>query len=373
MSVKAWAYLNRVFEGPHPLVHEVIDELGVRETATRISSRAHLPEAILKATESRHADNRSEADLAAAAEAGFRLIHPGHLEWPGAELECFAALDSSDRADAPPIALWVRGQELPSLLHDAVAFVGTRAATRYGQEVATTLARECVAAGATIISGGALGIDAAAHKAALVNKGRTIAVLACGPGVSYPAAHQGLFERISLDGAVISEYPPGTPPARYRFLTRNRLVAVLSQATVLVEAGWRSGARNTANWALRLNKPLAAVPGPITSAASSGCHDLIRNNQAVLVTSAENIQALYQRVGSVDEDGQLELDWAKTTVQGLSRNELAVYDALPQAGAVSVRDIATAAGFTVALSTHLLLDLAQRGVVHRADGGWSRN
>lgn len=373
MTEKAWAYLNRVFEGPHPMVHEVINEIGVQETASRILMRRHLPESLLKATESRYCVDNSEADLAAAAQSGFRLIYPGHDEWPGKELECFTTLEPNDRADAPPIALWVKGEELPYLLRDAVAFVGTRAATRYGQEVAASLVRDCVSAGTTIISGGAFGIDVAAHKAALAGQGKTVAVLACGPGISYPAAHRGLFDLISQGGAVVSEYPPGTPPARYRFLTRNRLVAALSQATVVVEAGWRSGARNTANWAVRLNRPLAAVPGPITSAASTGCHDVIRNNQAVLVTSAKNIQALYQCVGSVDEDSQLELEWSKSPIQELSRNELAVYDALPQLGSASVREIAATAGFTVALSTHLLLDLAQRGIVHRVDGGWGRN
>ena len=131
-----------------------------------------------------------------------------------------------------------------------------------------------------MVSGGAYGIDGVAHRATLSAEGLTVAVLAGGIDVPYPAGHAALLRRISEQGAVVSEYPPGVRPARYRFLTRNRLVAALSGATVVVEAGLRSGAANTAAWATSMGRPVCAVPGPVTSSASAGCHVLLAGRGA---------------------------------------------------------------------------------------------
>ena len=371
-EIHAWAYLNRVIEATHPQIVPLVEEFGAVEVAERIKSRAGLPEGLLNTTQARAETDQSARDLDDAAAMGWRLIYPGHPEWPVELLSCFATLEVRDRADAPPLALWVRGRDLREVLGEAVAIVGTRMASSYGTQVAAQFARQFASTGVSVISGGALGIDAAAHRAALDAGGMTVVVGAGGVGVDYPRAHAELFDQIAQRGALITEYPPGVRPARHRFLTRNRLVAALSQATVIVEAGWRSGARNTAHWAVRLNKPLGAVPGPVTLRTTSGCHDLIRSGEAVLVCSADNVQSLYRTVGTVNEDAQLELLWEKSAVQKLSRNELAVYDSLNAAEPTPVGEVAAQAGFSVALTTHLLLELQTQELTKRIAGGWLR-
>lgn len=370
--LRPWAYLSRVFEGPHPMLMPLIEKYGVEDVVERIKTRRALPDRLLKATESRFHSDCAQADLDDAAARGYRLVVPGDLEWPDEKLQVFAGLEPLTSADAPPTALWVRGANLHSVVGECVALVGTRAASKYGAGVAAHFSEELVARGVSVISGGALGIDAVAHRAAIERGGSTIAVAACGVGVDYPRAHHQLFDAVCNKGALVTEYPPGVRPARHRFLTRNRLVAALSDTTVVIEAGWRSGARNTATWASRLCRPLGAVPGPISSPASTGCHDLIRQEQAVLVTSVENVLALYRTVGSIDEDAQLELDWEKSAVQKLSKNELQVYDALELTRTLPINEVAERAGFTVALTTHLLLTLHKQGLAQRFDGGWQR-
>ena len=155
------------------------------------------------------------------------------------------------------------------------------------------------------------------------------------------------------------------------------MVAGLTGATVLVEAGWRSGARNTAGWARNMNRPVGAVPGPATAASSTGCHDAIRQGDAVLVTSPEHILGLYRGIGAVDEDAQLELDWAADPVQALGRNELRVYDATPMAGVgegggADTAAIAAEAALTLPLTMHLLLALERKGLVVREGSTWRR-
>ena len=171
----------------------------------------------------------------------------------------------------------------------AVAIVGSRAATAYGAHVATEIAASLSGQGWTVVSGAAYGIDAAAHHGALVAGGATVAVLACGVDHAYPRGHADLLASIAAHGAVISEYPPGQLPQRRRFLARNRLIAALTAGTVVVEAGLRSGALNAARHARELGRPVMAVPGPVTSSASGGCHQLIRDGQATCVTCAADV------------------------------------------------------------------------------------
>ncbi len=154
---------------------------------------------------------------------------------------------------------------------------------------------------AAVVSGGAYGIDGAAHRAALAADGFTVAVLAGGVDVSYPAGNAALFHRIAKEGLLVTEYPPGLRPQRHRFLTRNRLVAALSGATVVVEAGARSGAANTAAWARALGRGVCAVPGPVTSSASVGCHILLRAG-ATVVTRAEEVVELIGHAGELAPD-----------------------------------------------------------------------
>ena len=199
-----------------------------------------------------HTASRPGAALARHAAGGIRLICPGEPGWP-------PQLD--DLGAARPCALWVRGAaDLRASCEKSLAVVGARAATAYGRHAATSAAR--AGRGWAIVSGGAYGIDAAAHHGALTAGGVTIAVLACGPDLPYPRAHAGLLADIAVRGAVISECPPGRQPSRRRFLARNRIIAALARGTVIIEAAERSGTLATARHASELGRPLMAVPGP---------------------------------------------------------------------------------------------------------------
>jgi DNA processing protein len=221
--------------------------------------------------------------LAAAERDGMRLVCPGDPEWP-------PGLD--DLGATRPCALWLRGTaDLRACCQKkSLAIVGARAASAYGTHVATQIAADLAGQGWTVISGAAYGIDAASHTGALAVCGTTIAILACGPDISYPSEHRGLLADIAIRGVLVSEYPPGGRPDRLRFLARNRLIAALALGgTVVVEAAERSGTMATARHARDLGRPLMAVPGPVTSALSAGCHTLIRERRAVLVTSGADV------------------------------------------------------------------------------------
>jgi len=208
---------------------------------------------------------------------GAQLITPEHPHWP-------TRLD--DLGTLAPIALWVRGNTEMLVDEKTTAMVGARAATGYGEHVTMELAAGLSDRGHTIASGAAYGIDGMAHRATLASRGRTIAYLAGGVDRFYPSGHDALLTRIVERGAVVSELPCGSAPTRWRFLNRNRLIAANSNATLVVEAGFRSGSLNTAAHATNLGRPVGAVPGPITSAASAGCHRLISEG-AMIVTSAD--------------------------------------------------------------------------------------
>ena len=221
------------------------------------------------------------ARLATWADSGYRLICPADPEWP-------TQLD--DLGDARPVVLWARGSEdLRFAAIRSVAIVGARAATAYGSHVAAEIAAGLAGRGWTVISGGAYGIDAAAHRGALAEGAPTVAVLASGLRFGYPKGHADLFGKIRGCGVMVSENPPDQAPTRPGFLVRNRVIAALSRGTVVVEAAIRSGALNTARHARELNRPVMAVPGPVTSTQSAGCHELIRDWAATCVTGADDV------------------------------------------------------------------------------------
>ncbi|NYE20149.1 DNA-processing protein DprA [Microbacterium immunditiarum] len=222
--------------------------------------------------------------LALARARGVRLVFPEDPEWPQ---------QVDDLGPHAPLVLWVRGttSALASLT-PSVAVVGARAATSYGEHVAAELAAESAGSGIPVVSGAAYGIDAAAHRAALAVGGTTVALLAGGADRPYPAGNGRLIDRIAETGAVVSEVPCGGAPTKWRFLQRNRVIAALADATVVVEAGWRSGSLNTASHARALGRPTGAVPGPVTSAASAGCHRMLREFDARCITSADDVREL---------------------------------------------------------------------------------
>jgi DNA processing protein len=201
---------------------------------------------------------------------------------------CFPALLGA--IHDPPPELYLRGSAGASLLDGpAVAVVGARSCSSYGRAVARSLARELAAAGVVVVSGMARGIDGEAHRGALDARGVTLAVLGCGVDRDYPAAHAELARRICERGLVLSEYEPGVEPAPWRFPARNRIIAGLARATVVVEARERSGALITADFALEEGREVLAVPGEITSALSAGTNALLRLG-ATPVTCAGDVR-----------------------------------------------------------------------------------
>jgi DNA processing protein len=218
---------------------------------------------------------------------GIGIHIPGDAGWPS----------QLDDLPAPPLVLYTRGQPLRPLLLRSVTVVGSRSATGDGLRLAHDWAQSLAASGCTVVSGAAFGIDAAAHQGALA-AGRTVAVLASGVDVASPAAHAGLLHRIGQAGAVVSELPPGTRPARHRFLTRNRLIAALTPGTVVVQAAQRSGALATARRAAELHRVVMAVPGAVTDPAHDGCHALIRDAAAVLVRRPADVAELLAPIGA---------------------------------------------------------------------------
>jgi len=227
--------------------------------------------------------------LEQAAARGIRFIVPGDAEWP-TQLSALQHAGALHERGGEPVGLWVRGShDLRQLTGNAVAVVGSRAATSYGTEQATELSRDLAAMGHTVISGLAYGVDQAAHRGALLAGGPTIAVMPCGADRPYPAAHAQLLEAIAERGLVVSEAPPGAGPTRTRFLARNRIVTALAEGTLVVEGAARSGAINTAHWATNLHRPVMGVPGPVTSAASVGVNQLIRLGSATAVATAQDV------------------------------------------------------------------------------------
>lgn len=245
---------------------------------------------------SRRARETSPEHLVEATErCGARFVIPSDSEWPAAGVPDLAFAEPVQDIGGVPLGLWVSGPgDLARWSANSVAIVGSRAATAYGESVAIDLAAGLAELGVTVLSGGAYGIDAAAHRGAMaVEAGSTVAVVACGVDTDYPPGHRALFERMRREHLLVSELAPGQHPTRRRFLVRNRLIAALTQATVIVEAGLRSGASNTANWASAIGRPLLAVPGSVNSAMSQTPHRLIREQRAILATNcAEVVEVL---------------------------------------------------------------------------------
>lgn len=298
---------------------------------------------------------------------GARFVCPGDPEWPGCFTDLAATLETGD-AVPPPFGIWVRGPgDLPALTGRSVSIVGARAATSYGRSVASELAADLSAAGWTVVSGGAYGIDGAAHRGALAAGRPTIAVLACGVDVPYPRGHTDLLERISSDGIVMAERPPGAAPSRPGFLKRNRLIAALTAGTIVVEAARRSGALSTAEWAGKLTRPVGIVPGPVTSALSAGCHKLARESGASVVTNAVEIADL---VGAYGTDAAPDDREPDNALDRLSDDERDVYEAMPGGGATTVDELCRATGMTARRCLSSLASLAEADLVSRTASGW---
>ena len=232
-----------------------------------------------------------------AEAAGIGVVIPGDRDWP-------AAL--TDLGEREPFVLWTRGAAsfLSRPFTDLLTITGSRAATSYGERVAAEFATDLARDGRVVVAGGAYGIEGAAHRAALAAGGDTVAVLAGGVDCPYPAGHRDLLDQIAGVGLLVSETPPGATPTRHRFLARSRLLAALSNTTIVVEAGVRSGALHTARQAYDLGRNVGAIPGPVTSAASTGPHQLIGDGRAWIATDAGQITHMLQMHEALHESPQ---------------------------------------------------------------------
>ena len=292
----AW---SRLVEPPDLVAAAVLQVMGASEAVWHVVTGSPLPssglsrqrlDAALARWRVRLPGLDPERDVRAVGRMGGRVVVPSDDEWPSR---------LGDLGHEVPSCLWVRGSlRLGPAVESSVSIVGTRSPTAYGDHMAGDLACGVSDRGLSVVSGAAFGIDGKAHRGALAVAGTTVAVLAGGVDVPYPRSHDKLIRRIAEEGLVVSEQAPGASPMKHRFLERNRLIAALTQATVVVEAAWRSGAIATANRAAGLNRPLGAVPGPVTSPVSAGCHRLIRESAAVCVTDAADLAELAQRIGS---------------------------------------------------------------------------
>lgn len=366
----ARAYLMRVAEPPATALLNLVDAVGPVIAAERVRA-ADVPPAVLAETSARRHLDQAAGDLEDAARAGARLVVPEDEEWPAWQLLCLSATaDRGQRWAGAPLGLWVRGPvSLATAFDRGVSVVGARGATSYGEHVAAELGYGLAAAGMTVLSGAAFGVDGSAHRGALAAGGRTVAALGCGVDVDYPRGHAALLDRIADMGLVLSEYPPGTPPAKHRFLVRNRLIAALSAGTVVVEAGARSGARNTASTAAALGKVVLAVPGPITSAMSVGCHDLLRTGVAML---AGSVAEVLEAVGPVGENLADRPDGPRRRTDGLADQALRVHEALRRRSARSTAQVAVDSGVPVDRVRALLPELELTGLAERCEEGWRR-
>ncbi|MDT0203268.1 DNA-processing protein DprA [Nocardioides sp. AE5] len=314
----------------------------------------------------RLADIHPERDMERADARGIRFVIPGDAEWP-TRLDALAECGGQAGREGVPLGLWVQGPLRLDQVAHSVAVVGSRSATSYGAEVAIEIGATVAEAGTCVVSGAAFGIDQAAHRGALAAEGPTIAVMANGLDRVYPAAHTNLVRYIAEHGLVVSELALGCTVTRWRLLARNRIIAALGAGTVVVEAALRSGALSTANWTQSLSRPVMAVPGPVTSEPSAGCHQLIRSGAASLVTCGGEVLEL---TGASGDHLMAEPRGEERPRDRLNLRQAQVLDAVPAAQEAPTESIARAAGMSLRSVLALLEELYDLEFVVRGENGW---
>lgn len=362
---RARLVLSVVGEPGDPRLLSLVAELGPAAVLQALEAQGAHGE-LREALADRLASARPEDVLSAAGRRGIRFVVPGDDEWPA----CLGELGDAPllhQRGLPPVGLWLRGPLRLDELAQGVAVVGSRSATSYGARVAGEIGATLAEAGRPVVSGGAFGIDQAAHRGALAVRGPTAAVLACGVDRAYPVAHEQLLDLIAAEGLLVSEAAPGCAPTRVRFLARNRLIACLSRGVVVVEAAVRSGALNTANWADGLGRAVMGVPGPVTSAASQGVHQLVRARNALLVTGGEDV---LEAVSDSGERLVAHRSGPERPRDLLSHDHRTVLDAVPVGRPAGLRQIARAAGCSPATTAPLLDELVAGGFVAADGRGW---
>lgn len=358
-------------------LHELVSSHGPVEALARLTSgrqTSHLADAVAARLRDQDPQRLADRLRGQSERLGARIVVPESPQWPS-PLDDLAWISSrsGDRIDTetlPPQALWLRGPlAVDEAVQKCVAIVGARASTNYGDHVATDLAYHLASRGWTIISGGAFGIDAAAHRGALAADGHTVAVMACGVDRFYPAGNSQLLEQITRRGLLISEWPPGAAPHKVRFLIRNRVIAALARGTVMVEAAARSGARQTLRRARQLGRRTMAVPGPVTSEMSAGCHEELRRDGDDRVRMVVNAQHVLEEVGVIGDDLAPHAKGPLRAHDSLSRLEQHLVDATPRGDGASAEQIAASAGVPVLYATAALPGLQLRGHVKRGPDG----
>lgn len=364
--------LARVVEpGSHDL-HEALEQYPVTDVWAVLRQGAplgQLGQQALAGIATRVDGYEPERDLERLVEVGGRVVCPGDDEWPDGLIWGLGVMQGDVKQMAPPWVLFVRGpHSLGAVCRRSVSIVGARAATAYGAHVASELAFALSEAGLSVVSGGAYGIDGAAHRGALAAQAApTVAVLACGVDVAYPRGHDRLLAQVAREGLVVSEVPPGSAPTRVRFLVRNRVIAALSRGTVVVEAALRSGALSTAGRAGEIARTVMAIPGPVTSAQSAGSNQLVRDRRAELVSGAADVLELLGRPG---EHLAAVLRGPTDPRDGLDETVRRVLDAVPVRMPVGVARIARAAGVSALVVQQVLPPLLVAGLVEQRDGAW---
>jgi len=370
--------LTGLVEPGNRTVWSLVQEHGAVSAVERLV-RGAVPDAALRArvqAKLAGADPQRLADaaLARAERLGARIVVPSDAEWPS-RVDELAVLElglpgSIARDTRPPLCIWARGPlSLGESLARSVAVVGARAATGYGTQVTTDIAYGLAERDWTVVSGGAFGIDAAAHRGALAAGGRTVAVLACGVDRPYPVGNSALFEEVVRSGLLISEWPPGAEPMRHRFLIRNRVIAAATAGTVLVEAAARSGAIQTMSRVLALRRTAMVVPGPVTSALSVGCHEVLRSRpDAILVTGVEQV---LEAVGGMGEYLAERPRGEEHRRDRIDEESARLLEAVPARGTATAEDLAGRSGLTLRTVLRRLSLLELAGLVERRDGGFA--
>ena len=351
--------LSSAFEPGNEVIGQLVEEFTAEGTVDILSANGAMPRGVAALSRRwREVDwlRTAEKELESVAARAIALVVPGTADWP-------TQLD--DLADRAPLVLRVQGSvALRPIVSRSIAVVGARAATGYGVWAAEELCAQLAAEGWCVVSGGAMGIDAASHRGALAGRGTTIAVSAAGVDVAVPMSNDSLFTRIYGAGAVVSEVPIGSHPNRRRFLVRNRVIAALTPVTVVVEAALRSGALSTAREADAMGRRLCAFPGPTTSAMSAGCHELIRTGGAALVTGPEDVIEV-----ALGHSNSMSDHLPGRRFVSIDLSEQLVLDACAQQSA-SVERIAAACELSVEAAIATLHLLERKALVRQTARGW---
>lgn len=336
-----------------------LPRIGLREWHRRVRDTGTAEAALREFAGTRACDDAAraaEGSVETADATGVSMLVYGMPSYPAA-LDDLCTCDDAGISPAPPV-LFARG-DLTLLDRPAVAIVGTRHASAAGLRAAERIARDCADAGATVISGLARGIDAAAHTGALVASGATVGIIGTGIDVAYPADHRGLQERIAREGLLLTELPPGQRATRGSFPERNRLIAALAQVTIVVEAGRKSGALLTAKAAEALNRTVAAVPGAFENASCLGSNELLRDGAQIIATTDDALALL--RLAGADPR-------ASFPPPALSDAERAVWDVLGQAP-LDLDLVVERAGWAAEACLAAVTTLELKGLVRATDAG----